>query len=150
MDNCKLCRKYLYLFLLDAACVFILLFLIFSHKEGPGMFSYADLFMLFGIPAYLFLRAIVSRIVLKSTWWPNLMLLVEIFPGLPLLSGELFHSDWSFMLGSLGVAAIVAAISMVISPLILLIVSQLSTSARTSSVSRRHVFQALRSRVLQP
>jgi len=115
VDNCKLCRKYLYLFLFDVACVFILLFLIFSHKEGPGMFSYADLFMLFGIPAYLFLRAIVSRIVLKSTWWPNLMLLVEIFPGLPLLSGELFHSDWGFILGSLGVAAIVAAISMVIS-----------------------------------
>lgn len=108
-------KKYFCLFLIDVAVVFVLLLLIFNHKEGPGMFSYADLFMLFGIPAYLFLRAIVSRIVLKSIWWPNLMLLVEIFPGLPLLSGELFHSDWGFVFGSLGVAAIVAAISMVIS-----------------------------------
>ena len=117
MRKPKAMLKYLYLFLIDAVFVLALLFIHFAHdyvKGGPPI-SYADLFILFGIPLYLFLRAILSRVFLKNPWWPNLMLLVEISPGLPLLSGELFEGDWKFVFGSLAIAAIIAAISMVIS-----------------------------------
>ena len=117
MKKSKTMSRYLYLFLIDAVFVFALLFIHFvcDYAKGGPPVSYADVFILFGIPLYLLLRAILTRVFLKNPWWPNLMLLVEISPGLPLLSGEFFEGDWKFVFGSLAIAAITAAISMVIS-----------------------------------
>ena len=109
--------RYIYLFLIDVAFVVALLFVnfAFDDKWAAPLATYADLFFLFGIPLYLLLRSILVRVFLKNPWWPNLMLLVEIAPGLPLLSGEFFKGDWEFVLGSLVVGTIVAAICVVCS-----------------------------------
>ena len=109
--------RYIYLFLIDVAFVAALLFInfAFDDKWAVPLATYADLFFLLGIPLYLLLRSILARVFLKNPWWPNLMLLVEIAPGLPLLSGEFFKGDWEFVLGSLVVGTIVAAICVVCS-----------------------------------
>lgn len=90
MKNPKPYIKYLYLFLVDIGyfVTLMLSILMFKDVNFTWLFSYADLVMLYSIPIYILLRAILSRIFLKNVWLPNLILFLEIWPGVQFLSGE--------------------------------------------------------------
>ena len=93
----KSIRKYLYLLLADftMGVGIIIISLLFADTAYSFIFSYAEVYIILGVPSYLLLRGILSRILLQQIWLPNLLFFAEVWFGLPIISGE-FRFDLLF------------------------------------------------------
>ena len=77
----KSIKKYLCLILIDVtiAVGIVIICGLYSNVAYSELFSVAEACLILGVPAYLLLRGILSRIFLQRVWLPNLILFAEIW-----------------------------------------------------------------------
>ena len=103
--------KYLYLFLADIAFLIsvVIIGALFGNIAYSFLFSYAEVYLILGIPLYLLLRGVLSRILLKRAWLPNFLFFAEVWLGSPIISLE-FRFDLIFSLEGLMFATVLSLI----------------------------------------
>ena len=107
----KTVLKYLCLVVADIVSYFAIpiIYLVLGRSKG-FQFAAGDLYLLFGLPIYLFLRGMITRIIFKKVWWPNLVFLFEVWLTFPLTSWE-FEIQILFSATSLIISAVAFLIS---------------------------------------